>query len=64
MKAKELIARLGKLIESHHGEDLDILIPRDEGWYDIVTDLRVVYPERYNDLVCPGVELVRSIKLF
>ena len=61
MKAKELIARLEKMV-AENGEDLDVLIMDGEsGWFDTIKDLKVVTPNKFNALMGPGVELIPGL---
>ena len=60
MKAKELIARLEKLVAIRG--NIDILIGNAEsGWFDTVKDLEVVTPDKFNALMGPGIELIPGL---
>jgi hypothetical protein len=56
MKAKELIARLEKMVAENG--DINILIGNAEsGDFDTVKDVKVVQPDKFNALISPGIEL-------
>ena len=60
MKAKELIARLEKMVAIRGNIDILIMDP-ETGRFDTVRDLEVVTPDKHNELMGPGIELIPGL---
>ena len=61
MKAKELIARLEKLVAENGNQDFKVLLmDHESGWFDTVVDMKIVMPNKFNALMSPGIELVQG----